>query len=230
MRKPKLEDRKGQATRGAGSESGKPDAGARAPDIRPGRFALACLIFLTGWQMIKLANSHYVEISDQYGIAAAAALGLGSFFLAILGVVMMFGSLRAAPSAGLPERRVLQASLGARLFCATLGLSSGVLAVFFLYLAVAGRQLGVHGHVTAAAANGMAASSGIVALSITALAAILGLVGLFLRGFPLRRVPVFFLLGAMLLFTGFQTFRIHPTDWPVVMAKFSAAFSNTGAD
>lgn len=217
-----FEERLNRIQAGAGDEAAPPAARPQTPNIRPGRFAIACLIFMAGWQMIKLANSQYDAIRDLYGSPAAAGLGLGSFALVILGVVMMFGALRAAPS----MTKAVQSSLAARLVLATLGLGLGGLAAFFIYVGTAGRQLGVTGQVSVETAKGMATGSTIAAVLLVALALMIGFVGLFVRGLPMRRVPVFALLGALLLFTGFQTFRIHPSDWPVFMAEFTAAFTN----
>ena len=186
--------------------------------------------------MIKVATTNYDAVRDQYGVGAALGLGLGSIAIMILGVVLMVRAIRSArgisttvPSAAYAAREAsprIQTSAGARLFFSLFGLALGGLAAFFMYIGNAGRQLGVTGQVDIATANAMATGSAVAAILLVGLGLFIGFIGLFVRGFPMRRVPVFLVLGAMLLYTSFQTLRIHPSDWPVFMAEFTRSFQN----
>lgn len=230
-----FEDRLSRIKAGAG-QSVAPASGGGKKGIRYGRFFLACLAFAIGLQLIKVANTNYELIRDQYGVPAAAGLGLGSIAIVILGVVLMIGAFRsprsasayqstgAYPNSGTGPK--VQTSAGARLFFSLFGMALGGLACFFMYVGNAGRQLGVTGRVDTETANAMATGSAVAAFLLVVVALLIGFIGLFVRGLPMRRVPVFFLLGAMVLYTSFQTLRIHPANWPTFMAEFTRSFKD----
>jgi uncharacterized membrane protein YhaH (DUF805 family) len=225
------------------SFTGTPQSGARASDtqrFRYGRFLLGVLLLTSGVLLIRYTNHDYELIRDQYGLSAAAGLGLGGFVLALAGAtikirtVLQFRpvsdpTLSVASPTSEPRTQV-QTTAGARLFFSLLGLGLGGLACLFMYIGNAGRQMGITGQVNTETANAMAMGSTIAAFLLLGLAFLIGFIGLFVRRLPMRRVPVFFVLGAMVLYTSFQTLRIHPTNWPTFMAEFSRSFTNQIAE
>ncbi len=209
--------------------------GRRAQMNLRGTF-IACFLLSIGLYLIRVANRNYDSIRDEYGIPAALGMGIGSFALVIYSIILMFRAVRpvgAAASTGAtwsyptsaPQPGV-KTSAGARAFFSLFGLGLGALACFFLYVGNAGRQLGVTGQVDAETAKGMATGSVIAAIFLVVLALLMGFIGLFVRRLPMKRVVVFFVLGAMLLYTSFQTLRIHPSNWPAFMAEFTRSFTN----
>lgn len=219
----------------AGGQSAVPAPGTitgRRAQMNLGRTFIACLALSTGLYLIRVANQNYDSIKDEHGIPAALGMGIGSFALVILSIILMFRAVRPVVAAAsgshttsAPQPRV-ETSAAARAFFSLFGLAMGALACFLLYVSNAGRQLGVTGQVDAETANGMATGSAIAAILLLGLALLLGFIGLFVRGLPMRRVPVFFLLGGMLLYTSFQTLRIHPANWPEFMSEFTRSFTN----
>ncbi len=227
-----FEDRLSRIKSAGGQHSTVPSGGPEKTSFLRG-IILGAVAVTAGAQLIKVANTNYDSIRDQYGIPAAAGLGLGSIALMVLGVVLFIRAV--LPSRGVANgqssfshasRAQVQTSAGARLFFSLFGLSLGGLACLFMYVGNAGRQLGVTGQVDAETARAMATGSAVAAILLVALGFLIGFVGLFVRRLPLRRVPVFLILGAMALYTTFQTLRIHPTNWPTFMAEFTKSFTN----
>jgi hypothetical protein len=193
-----------------------------------GNLVIGAVAMSVGVHMLRSANGSYDAIRDQYGIPAALGLALGGVVVLIFGMVYLFKAVRrgdAAPAAH-ALRAPIRTSAGARAFFSLLGLGLGAVACLYMFLGNAGRQLGVTGQVDQATANEIAMGSTLMAFLLVGLALMIGFIGLFVRRLPLLRVPVFFLLGGMLLYVGFQTFRIHPSDWPVFMASFTSAFTD----
>jgi len=216
----------------------QPSGGEGKRAHRPGRFAVACGVFAVGLQAIKAANTQYEAIRDQYGIPAAAGVGLGSIGLVILGIVLMFvafGPARGAtpmpaPTLTVAPRQKVQVSTGARAFFSLLGLGLGALACFFMFVGNAAFQLSVVGQISVETSRAMATGCSVAAGLLALVALVIGFVGLFVPGLPMKRVPLLYPLGAVLLFASFYTFRIHPVDWPVFMVEFTRSFTNQIAE
>ena len=190
-----------------------------------------------GGLMIKITNTNYEWVRDQYGIPAAAGLGLGGFALLIFGVVLLISaalptrSTSPAPSSSLSypitaARTPAQISVGARVIFSLLGLILGAVACFYMYIASASALLDIARQIDTETAKKMAIGSALMAFILAFVALLIGFIGLFVRRLPMLRVPVFFLLGAMVLYTSFQTLRIHPVNWPTFMAEFTKSFKN----
>ena len=204
--------------------------------LRFGLVFLACLSCVAGIQMTRVANNDYLLIRDQYGGGAAAALGLGGIALIALGIAMVIRAMfpkRSTPTEEMPlsytssrTRPQVKTSAAARAFFSLLGLAMGAGACFFLYMGSVAAHLGDIGEVEKKAADAGALGSAVIAFLLMALALLIGFLGLFFRGPPLRRVPIFFLLGGMLLYTSFQTLRIHPLNWPTFMAEVTRQLNN----
>jgi hypothetical protein len=235
-----FEDRLSRIKAGAGHNAAPSSAAEGTKNGRLSRFIGACFAIGAGGQLIRVANVNYDSIRDQYGVAAAAGLGLAGIAIMIFGVVLMIGAVRPARSASVQQSApaypisgpgpATRTSAGARLFFSLSGLVMGGLACFFVYVGAAGRQLGVSGQVEAKAANTMALGGVVIAIVLVALALLIGFIGLFVRGLPMRRVPIFFLLGAMALYTSFQTLRIHPSNWPTFMAEVTRQLNDRTVD
>ena len=102
----------------------------------------------------------------------------------------------------------------------------GALASLFMFVGNAAFRLSVAGQISVETSHAMATGCSIAAGLLAALALLIGFIGLFVRGLQMKRVPVFYLLEAILLFASFQTLRIHPANWPTFMAEFTKSFKN----
>jgi hypothetical protein len=197
---------------------------------------LAAVTVTAGSQLIKATNANYDMIRDQYGILAAMGLALASIALVVLGVVLFIRAIwparetsaytsSARYQAG-EARPQVQTSAGARLFFSVFGLGLGALAAFIMFVGnapSAPQFADLYDKETANIAFGV---SFMIACALMFLATLVSFVGFFVRRLPLLRVLVFFILGAMLLFTGFNALHIHPANWPSFMAAFNVAFKN----
>jgi hypothetical protein len=198
---------------------------------------LGCAV---GIQMARIAMDDYVVIRDEYGGGAAAGLGLGGIAIVSLGVALfiraIFPGNTAPAEQGAPvytvamTRPPVQTSGGARAIFSLLGLAMGGIACFFLYFGNVVAHLRAIGEVDARMANAVQMGSAVIAFALVALALLIGFLGIFFRGLPLRRVPVFFLLGSMLLYVSFQTLRIHPLNWPSFMAEVTRQLNSRSAE
>lgn len=201
-----------------------------------GRMVVACLVLGISLQVIKFANRNYEAVKAEHGLPAALGLGIGSFALLILAVILMFRAVRPVDRAGAGAYAAsapvppVQTSAGARAFFSLLGLSLGALACFFMFVGNAAFQLSVVGQISVETSRAMATGCSVAAGLLLALALLIGFVGLFVRGLPLKRVPLLYPLGAVLLFASFYTFRIHPVEWPVFMGEFTRSFTNQMAE
>jgi hypothetical protein len=193
-------------------------------------FVVSCFVMGAGLQLIKVANRNYDSIKEEYGVAAALGMGLGSFAVLILSIILFFRAVRpVVPSASvaatgsyqttLQQPRV-QTSAGARAFFSLLGLAMGAIACMFMFVGSGVQRLGTIGEVDKKAADTLFLGSVTIAFTLVAVALLIGFLGLFFRGLPMRRVPVFFFLGAMALYTTFQTLRTHPMNWPTFKAEY----------
>jgi hypothetical protein len=198
---------------------------------------LGCAV---GIQMARIAMDDYVVIRDEYGGGAAAGLGLGGIAIVSLGVALfiraIFPGNTAPAEQGAPvytvamTRPPVQTSGGARAIFSLLGLAMGGIACFFLYFGNVVAHLRAIGEVDARTANAVQMGSAVIAFALVALALLIGFLGIFFRGLPLRRVPVFFLLGSMLLYVSFQTLRIHPLNWPSFMAEVTRQLNSRSVE
>lgn len=209
-------------------------AGGRFPYVR---LYLGAFLLICGVLLIRLANDNYESIRDQYGLAAVAGLGLGGLALTLFGTGIKLRLVRqfvrnasdtqlSVDRPTIATRHQVQTSVGARLFFSLLGLGLGGLACLLMYVGNAGRQLGVIGQVDAETARDMATASIVAAFFLVAFAVLIGFIGLFVRRLPMRRVPIFTFLGAMVLYTSFQTLRIHPSNWTNFMDTFTRFFTD----
>ena len=183
-----------------------------------GRVLVGGFLMAVGVQALKLTNRNYEAIRDSGGIGLAAVGGLVGAAVLVLGLVVMArafprGCARAsAPSPSDTVQPLQQTSRLARVLFSLLGFLLGTVASFYMFVSSAAHIAGTERSQTVA--NGAL----LIALGLALLALLIGFAGLFVSRYPLRRVPVFFVLGGMLLMAAFRAFRIHPVDWPQFMA------------
>ena len=138
-----------------------------------------------------------------YGLAGTAVL--------LLAIFLILRAVSARPTnsrhAANLERPVRQASNRARLICSLLGFALGSIACFYLYLAAA--STGIETEKARIFANGGL----LIAAFLSIVAILIGMAGLFLRGYALGRVPVYFVIAAGLTFAAIRYFRINALEW-----------------
>lgn len=165
---------------------------------------------MTGVQVMKYANTNYETIRDSSGVGAAAGLGLGALGAFLFGGYLLMRALGRGNMAG-GQARVQQpsrqASSGAMLFCSVLGFIFGSVACFFIFAAQAAR------YVDTEAARHLAIGGGAIGLGLVALSLLIGFFGLFVKGFGLGRVPVYFVLGCVLTFAVIRVFFGDVREW-----------------
>ena len=231
-----FEDRLNRIRASAEEKVVRPSIGEAKTGMRHGRFALGCAIFAGSLQLVKVVNAIHDSVRDQYGVPAALGLGLGVIAIMFLAAFLVYSAIRPARStsaqasiAAYPTKAArppVQTSARARLFFSLLGLGMGGLACLILFIANAAGQPEYADQVDVETARDMLKGSFILALLLATLALLIGFIGIFVRGLPMRRVPIFFLLGAMLLYTSFHALRIHPKDWSAFMEEFIRSFKD----
>lgn len=218
-----FEDRINRIRANGGNRAQQPTRAAKEPISPLKGIILGAVMTTAGGQLARVANTHYETLRDDYGMTTPLGLGLFSLALLFMGLLYLkrglFPARSAAASQADATKPVAQTSAGARLFFALFGLVLGIVACFSMYLSNLSREVGSTGEVDAKIANTAALGSVVIALGLVALALLIGFIGLFVRRLPLRRVPVFCLLGGIALYTGFQNFGIHPTNWPLFKAE-----------
>lgn len=181
---------------------------ARGPNLV--LMVVAVLVTLSGSGLIRFANENYEKLRADGGVGLSLAVGLGGIAIFILGIVLFWRSLRKRPAQALPvaESPSGRSRLGPVLF----GLALGIAACFSMFMAAAARL------VNPATDNVVSALALLAALALTLLALLIGIIGLFRRGSAMRRVPLYYLAGAILTFAAFRLFYIDLRSWPLFMA------------
>ena len=155
------------------------------------------LIFIAG-QSITYLNENYDAIRDSSGIGVAVGLGFGALAAFPVGVILM---VRAIRSRKLPSQNtvpvtktVRRASTVARVFFSLLGFVFGAISCLYMFMVSAA------GRVETDKAEAFSTGGVVIALFLAIVSLLFGFVGIFLRGYALGRVPVYFLLGGMLTY------------------------------
>jgi hypothetical protein len=218
-----FEDRINRIRANSGNREQRPSRAAKKQMSPLKGIILGAIMTTAGGQLAKVANTNYETLRDDYGITTALGLGLFSLALLFMGLLYLKRGLFPARSAATYQsdatRPVAQTSAGARLFFSLFGLVLGVVACFSMYLSNLTREVGATGEVDTRIADVAAMGFVVITFGLVALALLIGLIGLFVRRLPLRRVPVFCLLGGIVLYVSFQNFGIHPTNWPLFKAE-----------
>ena len=169
-----------------------------------------------GMQAIKYANTNYDAIKADSGAGAAVGLGLGAIAALLIGVVIMLRALRSksgdtqeTPEIAEPKRA---ASGLARAVCSLLGLGLGTTACLFMFMVAAARQIDTE------AAQHFSAGGFLIAIILAALALLIGLFGLFVRGYALGRVPIYFISAAVLTYAAVGVLQIDFLELPGFVA------------
>jgi len=185
-------------------------APARAKKPGIGRFVIGGASLALGSYMVRHANVNYEALRDSSGIGVLALLGLGGMALTLLGAIMMWRAIFARQVA--TKKAVRQASKTARVTTALLGFALGTAALFTIAMSTTASQME-----TEAAKSFMIGSSFLVLL-VTFVVFLVGIVGLFLRGRSLVRVPVYYVFGVVITFAIVWILRVDMLDWPQLEA------------
>lgn len=199
----------------------QPTAGAvltqskRTNAKRPGmgRLILGASLLAGGMQAVKYANVNYDVIKNSGGVGMAAFFGLGGMLsLLIGGYLLVTGSLGKKASAqqtyameDVASGR--EASTRARVICSLLGFFLGFAAFGYVLLAAAATTIDTE------MADNFTNGGLVLAILFAVLSLLIGLIGLFVRGFALGRVPVYFVFGVILTFVSVKLFRVNPLEW-----------------
>jgi hypothetical protein len=182
------------------------------PSRGPNLFLMVVAVFviLLGSGLIRFANENYEKLRADGGVGLSLAVGLGAFATILFGLVLFWRSLRKRPSPASQLSEPPLVSGKARLGRLLFGLVLGVIACFSLFMTSAARLL------NPATDNTVSAIAFLAAVSLTLLAFVIGIIGLFRRGSALRRVPLYYLAGAILTYAAFRLFYIDLRNWPWV--------------
>ena len=178
-------------------------------------------IMMIGIQVVKYANKNYEAIRDSSGFGTAAGLGLAGIAVFLLGIFVIIrgaSKIHAAPdhadasqystNMAQPGR---QPSNWARFFFSLLGFTLGTIACLYMFMAAAARFIETE------KAEVFSAGAFLIAVVLAFVSLLFGLAGLFLRGYTLQRVPVYFLFGAVLTYATVRGFRINMLEWQQFM-------------
>ncbi|NRB19026.1 MAG: hypothetical protein HRU33_16055 [Rhodobacteraceae bacterium] len=217
MAKTDFQDRLQRITANAPQQ--QPMAQGRSPTGRTGarklsviQLVVGAIIMKVGKDVVKFANENYDAIRDDAGVTAAAGLGFAGTVILLFGLFMMFREISkwwAGPAEAVAPQRsakvaqpARQASNRAKLICSLLGFGLGMIAILYLFLAAAA------GGIETEKARIFANGGLLIAALLFVVVSFIGIVGLFLRGYALGRVPVYFVIGAGLTFAVIRIFRM----------------------
>ena len=199
---------------GASSTQRQSMAGDAGVDVRSGPrrpnyllVGAGGAIMVLGLQAVKFANQNYEAIRDANGPGLAAGVGLGGMVFLLFGVVVMmraaFGrrSRASARDLSTTERK-------GRILFSLLGFVFGAIASLSMFIRAAAKF--IEGDNVQAFVSG----SAVIALSAAFASLLLGLIGLFARGYALGRVPVYFLFGGVLTYAAVRILRVNLLEWP----------------
>jgi hypothetical protein len=168
----------------------------------------AVFVILLGGGLIRFTNENYERLRADGGTELTLAFGMAAFATILFGVVLFWQSLRKRPAAVTHQSEPIPASGKARLGPLLFGLALGAAACFSMFMTSAARLL------NPATDNVVSAFAFLAAVSLTLLALLIGIAGLFRRGSTLRRVPLYYLAGAILTYAAFRLFYIDLRNWP----------------
>lgn len=205
---------KAHARRSPPSHSGSAIAPAPLVTSETGRgpnivlMIFAVFVILLGGGLIRFTNENYERLRADGGTELTLAFGIAAFATILLGIVWFWRSLqkRPAPMPRLSEPAPVSQTAGRGPL--VFGLALGVIACFSMFMTSAARLL------NPAMDNIVSAFAFLAAVSLTLLAFLIGIIGLFRRGSALRRVPLYYLAGAILTYAAFRLFYIDLRTWP----------------
>jgi hypothetical protein len=181
-------------------------ATGRGPNLVLMFFAV-CLILL-GSGLVRFTNENYERLRADGGTQLTFAFGIAAVATILLGIVWFWRSLQKRP-ATVPQRSEPVPPSGAtRRGPLLFGLAVGVATCFLMFMTSAARLL------NPATDNVVSALTLLSAIALTLLVLLVGIIGLFRRGSTLRRVPLYYLAGAILTYAAFRLFYIDLRTWP----------------
>lgn len=180
-------------------------------------------IMALGIQAVKYTNENYEAIRESGAIGTLVGFGLGGMAAVLIGVFVIMRAVfkwRAAPATAAASQYsanvappVRKASTGARVFFSLLGFAFGTIACLYMFMAAAAR------FVETELAQDFSNGSALIALLLALVSLLFGLVGLFLRGYALWRVPIYFVFGGVLAFAAVRVAGINMLEWQQFIAK-----------
>ncbi len=195
--------------------SPKPKAAGRQT-THLGLMAVGAVFMAGSVQALKYAYQNYEALRESGALGTLAGLVIGGAIALLIGAIAM---LRAIPNknaanktATEPEQPVRQPSAMARVLFSLLGVAFGAIAILYMFMGAAVRFL------PGEKAQLFSAGSVVIALTLLGVSLLFGLVGLFLRGYALGRVPVYFVLGGMFTYAVVQIARINFLEWEGLIA------------
>ncbi len=174
------------------------------------RLLVGSVFMALGMQALKYSNENFALIRDELGLAATAAIGLLSLVGLLLGGYLMCQAILNGFSTPRPVAQPGQArtpSSAARVILTLIGLVLGCSAMLQMFMAGAAQ------HIDTQAAEQFRAGGVLLAFVLVIVAMLFGIVGIFLRGRGLWRVPLYFLFGAGLVFAIFKIARVNLLGW-----------------
>ncbi|MBY6066783.1 hypothetical protein KUW17_08530 [Leisingera aquaemixtae] len=186
---------------------------ARVQKTNYGLLTLGGAVVLLGVQAIKYTNANYIPIEDSIGTAASIGLCFAAYVVFLAGIV--------AVARAIIKRRiaqpVLQSTKRARAFTSLSGFILGTIACLIMFMSAAARFIETE------AAELFSLGSSLIAFLLFLLSALLGLIGLFFRGYTLHRYalwrfPVYFLYGGVLTYAAVRVAGINLLKWPSFIA------------
>lgn len=198
-----------QGTGPSALDQGAP-TGTRGPNFV--LMVVAVLVIFVGAGLVRFANENYETLRADGGVGLAISVGLASIAMVIFGIVLFWRSIRTRREPPPQMARPYQASAASRSRSSLFGFALGILACVAMFMAAAARLVNPD---TNNVFSGLAL---LTALAFTLLIVLIGIVGLFLRGRSLHRVPLYFVAGAILTYGVFWVFYIDLTKWPGFVA------------
>lgn len=175
------------------------------------------LIMTFGNHVVKFAKVNYESIREDVGVNAAAGLGFAGAVIILFGVFMMFREIFkwwAAPARAVASQRsaivaqpVRESSNRAKSICSLLGFCFGAIAMLNMFMSAAARFIETE------KADLFLIGGLLIAALLVIVSSLIGMVGLFLRGYALGRVPVYFVIGAGLTITAVRLFKMNMLEW-----------------
>ncbi|WP_371225925.1 hypothetical protein [Roseovarius sp. 2305UL8-3] len=170
---------------------------------------------IAGLQTLRQANQHYDALRDSELPGVLIGLGLGGSVMFLFGIIMMARAmyrLLVASSDGFQDeieeaQPARQTSGWLRLLFSLLGFVIGAIACFYMFMVSAARYIDTE-------TSQLFQQGGVfIVFCLIALSLLFGLVGVFLRGFALGRVPVYFLFGGMLTYAAVRILGFNMLEW-----------------
>lgn len=187
--------------------------------LNHGLLFAGALIMTIGIHGLTSVNRNYEAVRDTIGIVASAGLGLASFAAVLIGGFVLFraaytGQTSAEVAAfAQPARAARQPSTGTRVFFSLLGFAFGSIAVFYMFAAAVAHRFDTE------AARVFTGGGVLMALFLVVVSLAFGFLGLFLRGYALGRVPVYFFVGGAVSIIAVRVLGINFLDWPEFVAR-----------